>query len=821
MFRIKNFLKRDFLKIQMILLLFVSSFLILKPENHLFVYQETKKDVASFNTNNFNLPNNFKLDLTAHDPIYISSDADFETFGFPGLGTKSDPYIIENYNISAPKINENHNTGIGIEVEQTTKHFVVRNCYIEAYFSAIYIFNITYNSSRIENNFLMGISDDSQGLIVENSIVKGNTLKNFSKTGIRCYDSIVKQNSIENCEIGIIAMFSEISENTISNSHIGVIIEKNATIEENVIVDNVVGITDVYNPEVIFEKNATIEEKVIVDNLVGVTEISSVNNTTLINNTFDGNLKTLFFDEIKKIDIIKNVFKNSIDSSYLGSAQFSSISYNLFDSCDFKISCGNNIAFKNNTLRNSNIRFTFCSNCSLTANYFTNGGLEIEENKFESYASYTLESNLVNGKEIGLILNQSSFLLDGENYGQLIVVNCTSATIQNLEISNTINCLFIKFCDELLIQNNDFKNSITGIKIEGSDYLTIQNNILDNCIYGITFNCIFLDNYDFSYFFDYFLFSSNNYKVHSLTVRANSFFDCGFKFNPFYYVRISESDQIIYNEIPISLCDNEVNGKKLGYFHDISDLVIKEEKYGQIFLINCKDVSIKQQDLSHTTTGIEVINSTSIKIIDCTCSYNKEYGIFLSRRSDNSKIIRNKCDDNSLIGILIVDAKYVLITKNQCNRNKNGIATYLSSANNTITYNLVKDNLDYGINLGCDVLIRAGASFNNVVHHNTLINNSGPANPLYDSSTEGYQAFSSSHNMWFNVHTKKGNFWSDYNGTGNYTHFAGYGDIDLYPLKRPTWPLYYPEIYSLFSIVLVIPLGLLVYKLIFIKKKAI
>ena len=63
------------------------------------------------------------LALTPHDPIEITSDSDFEAF--PGLGTETDPYIIENYYITT-------NSGSGIIIRDTTKYFIVRNCHIDA-----------------------------------------------------------------------------------------------------------------------------------------------------------------------------------------------------------------------------------------------------------------------------------------------------------------------------------------------------------------------------------------------------------------------------------------------------------------------------------------------------------------------------------------------------------------------------------------------------------------------------------------------------------------------------------------------------------------
>ena len=46
------------------------------------------------------LPHALQLQYTLHDPIMISSDADWSNYTFPGSGTPSDPYIISSLNIT-------------------------------------------------------------------------------------------------------------------------------------------------------------------------------------------------------------------------------------------------------------------------------------------------------------------------------------------------------------------------------------------------------------------------------------------------------------------------------------------------------------------------------------------------------------------------------------------------------------------------------------------------------------------------------------------------------------------------------------------------
>ncbi|MHA1205670.1 MAG: NosD domain-containing protein [Candidatus Heimdallarchaeaceae archaeon] len=85
------------------------------------------------------------LSLSEHETIEISSDSDFSAF--PGSGTEADPYIIEGYNITT-------DADYGIYIHDTTKYFIVRNCYIDAKNTGVYISNVADNTAKIINNTL-------------------------------------------------------------------------------------------------------------------------------------------------------------------------------------------------------------------------------------------------------------------------------------------------------------------------------------------------------------------------------------------------------------------------------------------------------------------------------------------------------------------------------------------------------------------------------------------------------------------------------------------------------------------------------------------
>ena len=59
---------------------------------------------------------------TSHEPISITSNADFESQGFPGAGTEANPYLIEGYSIG-PTNNRTY-----IHIENTNAYFIISGC---------------------------------------------------------------------------------------------------------------------------------------------------------------------------------------------------------------------------------------------------------------------------------------------------------------------------------------------------------------------------------------------------------------------------------------------------------------------------------------------------------------------------------------------------------------------------------------------------------------------------------------------------------------------------------------------------------------------
>jgi len=112
--------------------------------------------------------------LIPHEPINVDGDSSFIDYGFPGNGTHNSPYIIEDFSV----INSTYIEGIIIF--NTTKHFIITNCYVEVNGEGIRVEDVANGTAVIANNQLKGCN--SAGLVLvraDGTIVANNTgLKN-------------------------------------------------------------------------------------------------------------------------------------------------------------------------------------------------------------------------------------------------------------------------------------------------------------------------------------------------------------------------------------------------------------------------------------------------------------------------------------------------------------------------------------------------------------------------------------------------------------------------------------------------------------------
>lgn len=169
-------------------------------------------------------------------------------------------------------------------------------------------------------------------------------------------------------------------------------------------------------------------------------------------------------------------------------------------------------------------------------------------------------------------------------------------------------------------------------------------------------------------------------------------------------------------------------------------------------------------------------------------------------------------------GIHLNHADYCFIDNNVIvDNNYQGINIRYSSSN-VISYNYIENNREHGVAI-------VGSGRDNVIHHNTFINNTKSETynidgtqkeaPLSQGYDEGYN------NIWYDEEEQYGNYWSDYSGIGEYPLDGPRGSTDKYP-QPPGAFIGTPLVFPIVTVVIIISVSAIVIVVInFLKKSKI
>jgi len=699
------------------------------------------------------------INYTPHGSIDIDADLDFIGYAFPGTGSSGDPYRIENYIIST-------SSTFGINIESVSSYFVILNCYIENQNDGIRIDSVDSGRTKIENTIC--INNNANGIdIVDSGEVTliDNRLENNGDNGIY----------VEYCD------GSTITNNTcVNNNDVGLHIRHSNTIEitESVCYDN-----NGFGIEIRDCTLPVIQHNAVYGNGNGITVLRSDFADISYNEIHDNLNLGIGVSTSEQVNVEHNICYNNGHGLEINGAGTSLI---------------NNNTCYDNKETGIEIRTSYYSTISF--NNLTRNSLDIVEYMTGFYLVYTLQNNTINELPFGFLTHLENETIT-EDYGQLLLVNCTEVTIDSKEIlsiklydspnCSITNCtvlggstgILLRESEYTEITDNDISGSRTyGVAVSGSDGVVINYNTIHSSGWSgfiVTYSPnAEIRNNTISEVMSCAVSSSSSSRIINntftvelgltiagsinLEIKDNTFITGGFDF--------------IYPREIIPYCDfgnNWVSGKPVGIYQNQADIIISQP-HGQVYLINCDRVVLENQNIGAVPIGIFLAFGES-----CTIQNNIVNGAssaMLITNSTYTNIVSN--DINSAFeGMVIRSSLNTLITQNTIENSLwQGINVEWESDSCLITHNTISNSAKHGLGV---------SSNNNIIHHNNFIGNHISHSYGTSQASDGGIG-----NQWYDASKNEGNFWDDWSGSGAYSIDGG--SEDPFPLSSQA-PITIPE----------------------------
>ena len=166
--------------------------------------------------------------------------------------------------------------------------------------------------------------------------------------------------------------------------------------------------------------------------------------------------------------------------------------------------------------------------------------------------------------------------------------------------------------------------------------------------------------------------------------------------------------------LSFTVLENYVNEQPLGYYTQLTNVIMSNITNGQSIFIDCKNI-IVESTFNLNSLGMSFYYCHNSLISNNTDFYNPVFGLALFH-SNNVTVANNNYDFNVYSGIYLYNCNDSLITNNSCNQNQwTGIDPDLCWSTNISNNYCSGSENSHGIHIGF--------SENNVVNNNTCVNN--------------------------------------------------------------------------------------------------
>jgi len=390
---------------------------------------------------------------------------------------------------------------------------------------------------------------------------------------------------------------------------------------------------------------------------------------------------------------------------------------------------------------------------------------------------YYLTQNLIglkSGANYCIKISASNVVLDGnghsltgsgtEYYDGVYVDSASNITVKNLMVSGYSTGISLWYVNNSTITNVTAINNKEGVYLYSSSYNTIANvTANNNKYYGI------------------YLLSSSNNTIANVVVSSDEP-----KRGIILYTSLNSTikDSVLQNSglfvwksYDNTVTNTTVNGKPLIYLENVQDYEVNEStNAGQVILVNCRNVTVRNLDLSNTTVGVELWGSERIRVENVVASNNGLDGIYVESSSYNTVaniIANNNFADGIRLSFSNNSTIYSTIVKNN---GWDGIALHSSNYNKIA--NVVADGNKFGIYVegAYNIITGAVVSNSSKVGLDFLFSNNNLVYNNYFNNTENIFVPKLQPNTWNITKTAGrnivggnflgGNYWGSPNGNG-------------------------------------------------------
>ena len=420
---------------------------------------------------------------------------------------------------------------------------------------------------------------------------------------------------------------------------------------------------------------------------------------------------------------------------------------------------------------------------------------------FHTFKHFVIQNCHINGKEYGIYLDN---IADGtatikDNFCSGNEIGIRISHSNNITITNNICSnnkgtsgigIFISdstYCN--LTNNHCSFNEVNGIRLEESSFCYLYNN---TCIENISFsrtasgivvfkstNVVLVNNTCNS--------NEEGYGIHirvsphtilqNNTCEENYLMGIYLEVSPYalildnkitnngpWYLRDSHGIMLEYSPF-CNLTRNNIDsniGNGIYLLYSSNCFIFKNQICNQI------KYNINLNSPHNTFFGFAVycLYSSYVNVLNNQGSSN--YGSCWVEISHDVNISSNTWGQDENYTIEIYEGSNCSIQNNIIDTNEAGIHLTLTTSS-IVKSNLIINSESYGLSF-------YGTSSNNIVHHNSFIdNNLEGTSQAYD---EGIN------NIWYDNITEQGNYWTDWSGSGNYSIDGPSSSVDPYCLMN-------------------------------------